>query len=64
MTENDKNELLREMRQDIKDLHTKLDGFLERVSAAEVYIKGHSTLFIFLGTAILGIISYLISGEF
>ena len=64
MTEHDKDILLQEMRQDVKDLHIKLDGFLQRISAAEVYIKGHSTIFIFLGTAILGIVGYLISGSF
>jgi hypothetical protein len=64
MTDHDKDMLLRELREDVKELHVKLDSFLGRISAAEAYIKGHSALFIFLGSALLGMVGYLIKGDF
>ena len=63
MVDREKDELLREVRQDVKDLHCKLDNFLERISAAEAFIRGHGTILMFIGTAILGIVGYLITGS-
>ena len=63
MNDRDQGEILKEMRQDIKELHGKLDSFLERISAAETFIKGHGQILLFIGTALLGILGYIISGS-
>ncbi len=63
MVDREKDEILRDIKQDVKDLHSKLDNFLERISAAETAIKGHGAVLLFIGTAILGIVGYLITGS-
>jgi hypothetical protein len=40
----------------------KLDNHLERISKAETWIKGHTTLIAFISTALLSIILKLLKG--
>jgi hypothetical protein len=59
----------KELKEELKTIGIKLDNIdtklschLERIAKAEVWIRGHGTVLMFIGTTILFIIGYLIKG--